>query len=205
MALGSIATLTALALAAVEVPKFLHARANETSKPVVSEPFPASSTPTTLPPSAVSPPANERDASAASNAPPSSTLTPTVNQPAPATRGTSAQAQSLKAATTQPAENAQVSNATDASNAEEIARLSEEHSTLNASATAAKESLGSIKNQMAAQGLGLRRDIVEAESQMNLHLTLAKKAIRAGDSEGAKRHMEMAQYALNTIDKFLGH
>jgi serine/threonine-protein kinase len=205
MALGSIATLAALALAAVEVPKFLHARANETNKPAVSEPSPASSTPTPPPPSAVSPSTNEQGASAASNAPPSSTLTPTVNQPVPVTRGTSAQAQSLKAATTQPAQNAQVSNAADASNAEEIARLSEEHSTLNASATAAKESLGSIKNQMAAQGLGLRRDIVEAESQMNLHLNLAKKAIRAGDSEGAKRHMEMAQYALNTIDKFLGH
>src|SRR5260221_11433411 len=70
MALGSIATLAALALAAVEVPKFLHARANETSKPVVSEPFPASSTPTTPAPapSAASPSANEQSASAASNA-----------------------------------------------------------------------------------------------------------------------------------------
>ncbi len=206
MALGSIATLAALALAAVEIPKFIHARANE-SKPAVSSSSTAPSTPVTptAVPGITSPSASDPGASAASNAAPTATNTLPANQPSAATGRTSAQTQSLRSATTKPAANVQATSSADAVNAEEIAKLSEEHSALNASAMAAKESLGSIRNQMAADGLGLRRDIVEAESQMNLHMSLAKQAIRAGDSAGAKRHMEMAQYALRTIDKFLGH
>ena len=75
---------------------------------------------------------------------------------------------------------------------------------MTARARAAQTSLGSLKDQMASQGLGLRRDVVEAENRMNLHLSQAKQAIRAGDTEGARRHLAMAELALDTIEKFLG-
>lgn len=76
---------------------------------------------------------------------------------------------------------------------------------MTASASAAQASLGSLKDQMARQGLGLRGDVIEAENRMNLHLSQAKQAIHAGDTEGAKHHLQMAQFALDSIEKFLGH
>ena len=62
-----------------------------------------------------------------------------------------------------------------------------------------------MKQQMASQGLGLRSDIVEAEARMDFRLAEAKRAIAAGDAEGANRNLGMARYAVESIEKFLGH
>ena len=57
---------------------------------------------------------------------------------------------------------------------------------------------------MSSQGLGLRSDIVEAEARMDFRLAEAKRAIAAGDAENAQRNLDMAQHAIETIEKFLG-
>lgn len=95
-------------------------------------------------------------------------------------------------------------DAADAAHNAEIRKLHEEHGLMETRAHAAQTSLSSMKAQMANQGVGLRRDIVEAEDRMNLHLRQAKQALRAGDAEGARRHLAMANLALESIERFLG-
>jgi eukaryotic-like serine/threonine-protein kinase len=131
---------------------------------------------------------------------PSAQASPTVQS---ATSGNAATApQSEASSATQSSQSA--GDTTDAAHAAEIRKLQQEQGLMTARARAAQTSLGSLKDQMASQGLGLRRDVVEAENRMNLHLSQAKQAIRAGDTEGARRHLAMAELALDTIEKFLG-
>ncbi len=131
---------------------------------------------------------------------PSAQVSPTVQS---ATSGNAATApQSEASSATQSSQSA--GDTTDAAHAAEIRKLQQEQGLMTARARAAQTSLGSLKDQMASQGLGLRRDVVEAENRMNLHLSQAKQAIRAGDTLGARRHLAMAELALDSIEKFLG-
>jgi hypothetical protein len=82
--------------------------------------------------------------------------------------------------------------------------LQEQAEELNARAKTAKTGLSSIKIQMAGQGLGLRSDVLEAESRMNHLLDAAQREIASGDAVGAELDMKMAGYAIDFIDKFLG-
>lgn len=72
-------------------------------------------------------------------------------------------------------------------------------------AKTARTGLSSIKSQMAAQGLGLRSDVLAAESRMNFFLDKAQRDISSGDAFSAEHDLEMAGYAADYIEKFLGH
>jgi hypothetical protein len=86
-----------------------------------------------------------------------------------------------------------------------LTEVRREYNSMAISVNSAKESLASIKQQMATQGLGLRSDIREAETRMTYLLNEAKDKLKSGDAEGAKHDLEMAQLALNQVEKFLGH
>lgn len=57
---------------------------------------------------------------------------------------------------------------------------------------------------MARQGLGLRGDIVATEGRMDLQMRRAEDAIRNGDTDEARNSLQLAERAVENIEKFLG-
>ena len=70
--------------------------------------------------------------------------------------------------------------------------------------SSAKNGLRSMQNQMQRQGLDLRGDILEAETRMDYQMKEAMDSMRANDLASARSEMQMAERALETIEKFLG-
>ena len=82
--------------------------------------------------------------------------------------------------------------------------LQEETEQLDLRAQTASASLKSLKDQMASQGLGLRSDVLAAETRMNHFLNLAEKELAKGDAVSAEHDLKIAGYAVDFIEKFLG-
>jgi hypothetical protein len=88
----------------------------------------------------------------------------------------------------------------------ELNEVREQYNELSVRASASKTSLDSITQQMRSQGgLGLRRDIVEAQTRLDYQMKEAMDSIRSGDVNGAREHLQFASGNLQVIDKFLGH
>jgi hypothetical protein len=220
MALGSIVTLAVLIAAAIEGPKFLrtHAAGNP-PKTTVQDSVPLASQPTSVQTAPVAqttpvpaqtttgaePAASQstgQTAPAGSSTSPAATVTQdrrSLNgQAAAAGRGPATQSGSQPATGPQPQQASQAHN-------QQISAVRQEYNSLAINVNSAKESLRSIKEQMAGQGLGLRSDVREAETRMTYLLGEAKDKLKNGDAEGAKHDLEMAQLALDQVEKFLGH
>jgi hypothetical protein len=78
----------------------------------------------------------------------------------------------------------------------------EQYNQLAIRAGTAKSGLQGIQNQMG--GLNLRADIRETAARMDYLMQEAMTSLRAGDVENAKRNMDMANRAIETLEKFLG-
>jgi len=87
---------------------------------------------------------------------------------------------------------------------QQMNELRQEYNLLAVRVSAAKSGLGSIQQQMRRQGLDLRGDILEAESRMDYLMKEAMDSLRANDPAATKSEMQMAERALETIEKFLG-
>jgi hypothetical protein len=72
-------------------------------------------------------------------------------------------------------------------------------------ATAATQSLDTMKRSLSAQGLNLRGDIVSAQELMNSNLERARQALANNDTKSARKYLDMAQAQQDKIEKFLGH
>ncbi len=216
MALGSIVTLAVIIAAAIEGPKFLrtHAAGNPPKAAVQDvAPPPVQTTPTP----AISVPAQTTTGTESVASPASPTTGQSVPEAAPATTQPVAssghaipnrQAASLRQTTA--SQNSSLPAAESQSqqpspNNRQITEVRQEYNSLAINVNSAKESLRSIKEQMSRQGLGLRSDIREAETRMTYLLNEAKDKLKNGDAEGAKHDLEMAQLALDQVEKFLGH
>jgi serine/threonine protein kinase len=220
MALGSIVTLAVLIAAAIEGPKFLrtHAAGNppkttvQDSVPPASQPTPVQTAPvaqtTPVPAQTTTGAEPVTSQSTGQTAPAGSSTSPAVTtaqdrrslngQAATAGRGPASQSGSQSATGPQPEQASQARN-------QQISAVRQEYNSLAINVNSAKESLRSIKEQMAGQGLGLRSDVREAETRMTYLLGEAKDKLKNGDAEGAKHDLEMAQLALDQVEKFLGH
>ena len=216
MALGSLVTLAVIVAAAIEGPKFLRTHAGGPPKATAQETAPPVAQPTPVPPPQNTPSAETVAPQPTPQATPiaeSSTTniaTPVQSSPAPsgqttpnrrlasATQGTATQSHVQTTPAAQPEQTSQP-------NAQRLTEVRREYNSMAISVNSAKESLTSIKDQMAKQGLGLRSDIREAETRMTYLLNEAKDKLKNGDAEGAKHDLEMAQLALNQVEKFLGH
>ncbi len=75
---------------------------------------------------------------------------------------------------------------------------------LAARAGAVRASLDNLKQSQARGGLGLRRDMATAENTMGFNLQQAEQKLAAGDSAGAKRNLDLAERALEKLERFLG-
>lgn len=82
--------------------------------------------------------------------------------------------------------------------------LREDHNLLAVRASAARAGLRTMEAQMRRQGLDLRGDIVEAETRMDYLMKESLDSIVAGDAASGRRNLQMAERALETVEKFLG-
>jgi serine/threonine-protein kinase len=72
-------------------------------------------------------------------------------------------------------------------------------------ATAATQSLDTMRRTLSSQGLNLRGDIVSAQELMNSNLERARQALANHDTKSARKYLDMAQAQQDKIEKFLGH
>ena len=69
---------------------------------------------------------------------------------------------------------------------------------------AVQSSLKRLQEQQARSGLGLRGDMAAASQRLEFQLNSASKAINDGEPVIAARHLDMAEIALEKLEKFLG-
>jgi serine/threonine-protein kinase len=220
VALGSCLTLLVLAAAAIGAPGFFGTRADSSGKKhtrsahsAATEPTPSQAT-TSDDQTAVIPPSSRSTASPSSSSDTSSpsSTTATANQPSPPgpsdpveppTTGThSAPAKPASERTPSPS-NGPTAQAQESYLAQ-MRELQEETEQLDLRVQTASASLKSLKDQMASQGLGMRSDVLAAETRMNHFLNLAEKELARGDAVSAEHDLKMAGYAVDFIEKFLG-
>ena len=223
MALGSVATLAVLALAVIEGPKFMRARAGGQSVVQETPAPPAQPPPVQVPPTAASepippaqlPPAEQQPVQQRSvtTPPPAAQVTTQKalprTQPARSLESPPQRQQPPQAAPSQQAPPAQVQQAAPAPPPQQqptpkMNEFREQYNQIAIRAGTAKAGLRSMEQQMARQGLGLRADVREAEIRMDYLMKEAMGSIRGADAEGAKRNLQMAELALESIEKFLG-
>jgi hypothetical protein len=87
----------------------------------------------------------------------------------------------------------------------ELSEVRDQYNELAIRASAARSSLDSMAQQIQRQGVGMRRDIIEAQTRLDYQMKEAMDSIRSGDVAGAREHLQFAHGNLDVIDKFLGH
>lgn len=75
---------------------------------------------------------------------------------------------------------------------------------LSARAKAVNDHLDDLRQQLSAQGLGLRDEIASTRELMNRRLTKAQAALHDHDAQNAKKYLDLATQDINKIEKFLG-
>lgn len=225
MALGSVATVAVLAVAALQGPKFF--QASEAAPPSQIEATAQTPVPQVTPQTVEAP---QPEPSASIPPPAQTPVTEEVRQPreravspAPVQRATQAAAQMPIAAPpaaqqpppTQTASPAPATAQTSSQppqtvsqppgpNPEEVRLAREMLMMLGTRANALKPSLGTMKQQQERMGTNLRGDILTAEQRMEFYLDEAQAAVRAGEIKKARTSLESAERAIETIEKFLG-
>jgi hypothetical protein len=207
-------TLGVLAAAAVEGPRFFRTHADgavathQASARPAPEPAPGSPTPAAeaQPSPATWPNANQppADSSAAGQTTTVDSQTGTQEKPGEEPPHHPASSQEKPVLKPRPSANDAPSAEAQESYHQQMRELTEQADQLTIRAKTARLSLTSLKTQMSDQGLGLRSDVVEAETRMNHHLDKAKQEIASGDAVGAERDLEIAASAAEYIEKFLG-
>jgi serine/threonine-protein kinase len=209
VALGCLLTLGVLAAAAVEGPRFFRTHADGSARtrhqaPVqpALETAPVSPTPSAeaQPSSAASPSASQPSGDSSQ---PGGTQASSVPQPEPQT-GSQETRDEKPVLKSRPNTGEAPSSEAQESYRQQMHELTQQADQLNIRAKTARLSLTSLKTQMSNQGLGLRSDVVEAETRMNHHLEKAKSEIASGDAVSAEKDLHAAEAAAEYIEKFLG-
>jgi len=75
---------------------------------------------------------------------------------------------------------------------------------LDTRANSIKGSLDTLQQQQARSGLNLRGDIVSSRQRMEAYLTEAEASLKSGDPARAKKNMGSAEREIEKLEKFLG-
>jgi len=177
MVLGGLLVVAMLAGASVYVPHWVKAHASAGS----------SSAPTT------------QLAPAAPENPPAAAVTPPAAAPPAAAhpQEDAAAAQAKAEAAAKAAEEA-------AERAAALKEAEQQSDQLNSRAAAIASSLDTLRREQAAQGYGLRGDIVAAEELMKTNLARAQSALDEKDGDKAKGYLDAAEVQAEKIERFLG-
>jgi len=185
--LGAFLVLVVLGAAAFSLPRFLGTRAGSANHP----PANASSVPAT--------PA--QDAQTAAPAPPAANdagaAPPVGDQPATVTPAAPAPNDVSVPAATPPAD-------TGPSIEQQLEELDHNLDQLSSRQISVNSSLDALQRQQAAQGLGLRGDIVSAQARVQANMAKAQAAIQAKDPKTAKKYLDLAEPDIEKLEKFLG-
>jgi eukaryotic-like serine/threonine-protein kinase len=119
---------------------------------------------------------------------------------AEAVQGQAAQAQSAQAQAVAPVPPSAPAGPSE----EDLNNASEEIGKLRARVDAVNQGLASLKQQQAAQGFGLRGDIVASESRMYSAFQQAERAVQNRNLEGAQKSMDRTEQELSKLEAFLG-
>jgi len=92
-----------------------------------------------------------------------------------------------------------------ATNAHELAELTDQHDKLAVRAQSENDSVENLRKQMAASGNNLRSDISASQSRMKMYMAKSETALNAGDPVAAKKYMGLAEREVETLEKFFGH
>lgn len=229
MALGSVATVGVLVLAAIQGPKLFKPSSAAQSQAVVT-PVPQAQPQTTPAAQPTTPPVGSTpvDTPPADTAPAPAVSVPTqqtIVKPAPdpktrlvaqqsAPTGMRAPQQTPQQQTIsqvqqpqqQPPQQQQQAAAPALDNAKIAALhdLRDHLMMLGTRANAVKGALATMKREQARDGLGMRTDIVAREQQMELHLDDAEASLKAGDPVKAKKSLDLAERDVEAVEKFLG-
>lgn len=180
MALGGLLVVAILLGASLYVPHWVKAHASPGANSAPATPAPATPPPAT--------PASE----------PAAVTPPPANPPVAAHPQEDAAAAAAKAeAEKKAAEEA-------AQRAAELKEAEQQSDQLNSRAAAISESLDTLRRQQAAQGYGLRGDIVAAEELMKTNLARGQAALDEKDGAKAKQYFDMAEAQAEKIERFLG-
>jgi len=88
--------------------------------------------------------------------------------------------------------------------AAQLAELEKQGDQLSSRAAAVSQSLDTLRNQQATQGVGLRGDIASAQERMNIYLSKGQVALERNDAINAKKYFDLAESELGKVEKFLG-
>jgi cytoskeletal protein RodZ len=200
--------LVVLVAAGFAVPRYLKARASgqQSALPQNSDQSPAA--PVQAQP--VSTPANAAPDSASGNTAASSAPDPEAAAKAAAAAKRKQAQDAAAAVAAQAAADAQAqaeAQARAVAEAHAKAQAEAEHQMdqLNGRVASVKASLGTLKNSMSAQGLGLRGDMVAAEARMDNDVAKAQQALDAQNPDRAQTYMKQAEAEVEKLEKFLGH
>jgi serine/threonine-protein kinase len=230
MAIGSVATIAVLAVAALQAPKFFRSSSADTGTPAMSEPatIPSQSTPPQQPaseepasqqpvaqqpsmpePSASRPVQNEPKMSAQvrPQQPAASAIsTPPAQVPAQQTQASQTQPQ---AAAPQPPQNAPAPQTPPAQvpavatvNAQELEDLQDRMILLATRANSIRGSLDAMRKQMG--GLNLNAEFTTREQRMEAFLDQAEGALKSNDVTRGKKNLEAAERVIEELEKRLG-
>ena len=160
---------------------------------------------TNTPPPSGSAPSENPDG----NEPAAAQSTVSVKPPVPPRKRVSsgkAPAQSQSPADSQPSANSsarsQQTQAAEDALAEEVEKQNDQ---VGSRVEAASQSIDNLKREQAAQGYGLRGDIVSSQERMNTYYAKAQAALQNQDAKSAKKYLDLAETELEKLEKFLGH
>jgi eukaryotic-like serine/threonine-protein kinase len=200
IAMGSLATVAALAVLAALLPRFLSTHAGQQTQNPTAETQAVTET------SSAASPANTPAAA--------SVPAPQPNQPAqPAPKAVKSPLRA-PASTDQNQVPAQVVQAPPLTATQSAApagpspqQVQEAHDRfidLSARAEADKTGVESIRRQQQAQGLDLRGDILAAMNRLDNDINQANQALKGNDPASSDHYMDRAEQELSTLDSFLG-
>ena len=79
-----------------------------------------------------------------------------------------------------------------------------DYAQLAARANSVANSLGRMEQQQARMGVGLRGDMAAARDSVEYLMGETKGAIAAGDADGAKSNLNLAERQIEKLEDFLG-
>ena len=91
-----------------------------------------------------------------------------------------------------------------AAKAEALKEAQTQADQISSRAAAIGSSLSTLQRQQAAQGYGLRGDIVEAQARMQTNIAHAEAALQQQDGAKAKEYLDKAEADAETLERFLG-
>lgn len=190
------------ALTAPSAPSVAPAAASDATPPTPSPTSPASEAPRANSPAV----ANSQETQATPDA--NAVSAPTAPAPSPRQPRSAAKAPQTAAPSAAPVQDTSATVSTLAATAapteDEMQALDTENDQLSGRATSVSASLDNLQKQQAAQGLGLRGDIVASQQRMQTYMNKAQTALQAKDAAGAKKYLDLANTEVEKLEKFLG-